>query len=173
MLLIGAVAPTALAAGPDRSPLSPRQLAHPIANAHIANGSPPAAEKKSWDRGMGQCNATLIVGTGRAGTSFLVALLTRLGLPTGFTNADVDKTLLHTAAHAGLEHDPRMVDNYTIQCSPKLQIFKSPRLTEPENVAQWINARNIQVSPGSPLAASPPSPLTPGPCPLTPPLTRP
>ena len=143
MLLIGAVAPTALAAGPDRSPLSPHG------------------------------NATLIVGTGRAGTSFLVALLTRLGLPTGFTNADVDKTLLHTAAHAGLEHDPRMMDNYTIQCSPKLQIFKSPRLTEPEKVAQWINARNIQVSPGSPLAASPPSPLTPGPCPLTPPLPRP
>ena len=48
---------------------------------------------------MGQCNATLIVGTGRAGTSFLVALLTRLGLPTGFTNADVEKlysTPLHT-----------------------------------------------------------------------------
>ena len=172
MLLIGAVAPTALAAGPDRSSLS----AHGnwrIANAHIANGSLPAAERQSWDRAMGQCNATLIVGTGRAGTSFLVALLTRLGLPTGFTNADVDKTLLHTAAHAGLEHDPRMMDNYTIQCSPKLQIFKSPRLTEPEKVAQWINARNIQVSPGSPLAASPPSPPTPGPCPLTPPLTRP
>ena len=150
MLLIGAVAPTALAAGPIAA-----HSAHGnwrIANAHIANGSLPAAEKKPWDRAMGQGNATLIVGTGRAGTSFLVALLTRLGLPTGFTNADVDKTLLHTAAHAGLEHDPRMVDN-TIQCSPKLQIFKSPRLTEPEKVAQWINARNIQVSPGSPLAA--------------------
>ena len=96
------------------------------------------------DATLGQYNATLIVGTGRAGTSFLVALLTRLGLPTGFTNADVDKTLLHTAAHAGLEHYPRMMNN-TIQCSTKLQIFKSPRLTEPEKVAQWINARNIQM----------------------------
>ena len=77
MLLIGAVAPTALAAGPNAV-----HSAHGnwrIANAHIANGSLPAAEKKSWDRAMGQCNATLIVGTGRAGTSFLVALLTRLG----------------------------------------------------------------------------------------------
>ena len=172
MLLIGAVAPTALAAGPDRSPL-PAHGNWRIANAHIANGSSlPAAEKESWDRAMGQCNATLIVGTGRAGTSFLVALLTRLGLPTGFTNADVEKTILRTAAHAGLEHDPRMVNN-KIQCSPKLQIFKSPRLTEPEKVAQWINARNIQVSPGSPLAASPPSPPTPGPCPYPAPSSHP
>ena len=96
MLLIGAVAPTALAAGPDRSPL-PAHGNWRIANAYIANDSLPAAEKESWDRE--QCNATLIVGTGRAGTSFLVALLTRLGLPTGFTNADVEKTLLPTPLH--------------------------------------------------------------------------
>ena len=101
------------------------------------------------DATLGQCNATLIVGTGRAGTSFLVALLTRLGLPTGFTNKDVDKDLINTAAHAGLEHYPRMINN-TIQCSPKLQIFKSPLLTEPEKVAQWITAGNLQVLPAHP-----------------------
>ena len=50
------------------------------------------------DATLGQYNATLIVGTGRAGTSFLVALLTRLGLPTGFTNKDVDRDLINTAA---------------------------------------------------------------------------
>jgi len=43
----------------------------------------------------------LITGTGRAGTTFLVQLLTNLGLDTGFTkdNMPIDKT-----ARAGLEH---------------------------------------------------------------------
>lgn len=43
----------------------------------------------------------LITGTGRAGTTFLVQLLTNLGLDTGFSkdNMSIDKT-----ARAGLEH---------------------------------------------------------------------
>lgn len=46
----------------------------------------------------------LITGTGRAGTSFLVHLLARLGLDTGF---DADRLELDPVAHAGLEIDPR------------------------------------------------------------------
>lgn len=46
----------------------------------------------------------VISGTGRAGTSFLVQILTHLGVDTGFT---VDRLALHTHARAGLEADVR------------------------------------------------------------------
>jgi hypothetical protein len=48
----------------------------------------------------------VITGTGRAGTTFLVQLLTHLGLETGFTPQDVDKHV-RAASRAGLEHDIR------------------------------------------------------------------
>ncbi len=44
----------------------------------------------------------IISGTGRAGTTFLVKLLTKLGLDTGFDDADLP---LDPNAQAGLEHD--------------------------------------------------------------------
>lgn len=43
----------------------------------------------------------LISGTGRAGTTFLVILLTRLGVDTGFTRESATND---NVAHAGLEH---------------------------------------------------------------------
>ncbi len=46
----------------------------------------------------------IISGTGRAGTSFLVQLLTNLGLETGHTPNDV---VLNEETRAGLEHDVR------------------------------------------------------------------
>ena len=46
----------------------------------------------------------IISGTGRAGTSFLMQLLTRLGLDTGFSD---DDSLPHPEARAGLEFDIR------------------------------------------------------------------
>ena len=46
----------------------------------------------------------LISGTGRAGTSFLTALLTRLGMDTGFEESDLQ---LDEISRAGLEVDPR------------------------------------------------------------------
>jgi hypothetical protein len=59
----------------------------------------------------------VISGAGRAGTSFLMALLTRLGLDTGFTAQDVERAL-SSPARAGLELDllhgvglPRVVKN--------------------------------------------------------------
>ena len=47
---------------------------------------------------------TLIAGTGRAGTTFLVELLTRLGLDTGFT---AESMTIDKRAFAGLERDIR------------------------------------------------------------------
>jgi hypothetical protein len=46
----------------------------------------------------------VITGTGRTGTSFLVQLLTYLGLDTGFSPS---KMVLHADARAGLEYDIR------------------------------------------------------------------
>src|SRR5437660_11896971 len=46
----------------------------------------------------------VISGTGRAGTTFLVQLLTHLGLNTGF---DIDKMEVHPIARAGLEMNIR------------------------------------------------------------------
>jgi hypothetical protein len=43
----------------------------------------------------------LISGTGRAGTTFLVVLLTRLGLDTGFAE---ETMMIDEIARAGLEH---------------------------------------------------------------------
>lgn len=50
----------------------------------------------------------VITGTGRAGTSFLVELLTRLGLPTGFSAERLHpEGQWNDVARAGLEHDIR------------------------------------------------------------------
>ena len=63
-------------------------------------------------------NHILITGTGRAGTTFLVQLLTLLGFDTGFTEKDF-KTLIHPISLGGLEHDIR-------KPGPKPYIIKSP-----------------------------------------------
>jgi hypothetical protein len=46
----------------------------------------------------------IITGTGRAGTTFLVRLLTELGLDTGYTRRNWPRDYF-THCHAGLEHD--------------------------------------------------------------------
>ena len=56
-------------------------------------------QKKSSER-----NHVIITGTGRAGTTFLVQLLTKLDLDTGFNS---DNMILYDKARAGLEHDIR------------------------------------------------------------------
>ncbi|HEY7657672.1 MAG TPA: hypothetical protein VH881_12450 [Burkholderiales bacterium] len=48
----------------------------------------------------------VITGTGRSGTTFLVELLTHLGLDTGFTLERL-RAKIHKVARAGLEHDIR------------------------------------------------------------------
>ncbi len=51
----------------------------------------------------------VITGTGRAGTTFLVELLTHLGLDTGFREEDL-VSQKHPDSHAGLEYDIRKDD---------------------------------------------------------------
>eukprot|EP00963_Diacronema_lutheri_P011015 scaffold1301_cov363-Pavlova_lutheri.AAC.1 len=90
------------------------------------------------------CDATIISGTGRAGTTFLVALLTLCGAPTGFDEKVVNKTVYGTAAHAGLEVAPT-IHNGVIVCTqnPRCEIFKQPGLADENRVVQWINATNL------------------------------
>jgi len=66
----------------------------------------------------------VISGTGRAGTSFLVHLLTELGLDTGFKPGAITETSGHMdpVALAGLEHD--------IRRAPAPYIVKSPHLCD-------------------------------------------
>lgn len=69
----------------------------------------------------------VISGTGRAGTSFLMLLLTRLGLDTGFGEDDLK---LDALAHAGLERDLRLPAPYIVKdpwlCTYVEEIVRSP-----------------------------------------------
>lgn len=64
----------------------------------------------------------LISGTGRAGTTFLVQLLTQLGFDTGFANASED---IHAGCNAGMEWQ---VDDIARRKAP--YVVKSPALCE-------------------------------------------
>lgn len=72
----------------------------------------------------------IISGTGRAGTSFLVALLTELGLDTGFTKETIK---LDPVAKAGLEVD--------IMSNDAPYIVKSPWLCD--NIDKVVKVRKI------------------------------
>jgi len=62
-------------------------------------------------------NHVVITGTGRAGTTFLVELLTHLGLETGFSLNDLPQEK-HGIARAGLEKDIRHENSPYIVKSP-------------------------------------------------------
>jgi hypothetical protein len=59
----------------------------------------------------------IISGTGRAGTTFLVQLLTELGLQTGFKDAFSD---FHASCNAGMEWNLRLEDAPYVVKSPEL-----------------------------------------------------
>jgi hypothetical protein len=71
----------------------------------------------------------IISGTGRAGTSFLVTLLTKLGFDTGFTPATLR---LHPLSRAGLELDIRRKDAPYIIKNPWLSQTLSEALIDPD-----------------------------------------
>lgn len=88
-----------------------------------------------------QTKGTVITGTGRAGTSFLVALLSTLKMPTGFT-APQAQSYLSNPAHAGLErmqtckcHDSR---THCLVFSTQVQIVKSPYLAMDKWFPIWL-----------------------------------
>lgn len=62
-------------------------------------------------------NHVVITGTGRAGTIFLIELLTKLGLDTGFAKDDL-AFHKHELSHGGLERDIRKDDCPFVVKSP-------------------------------------------------------
>ena len=70
---------------------------------------------------MAQRKHVVITGTGRSGTTFLVELLTRLGLDTGYTLERM-QAKIHKVGRAGLEHD--------IRAEPCPHIVKAPAFCE-------------------------------------------
>ncbi len=62
-------------------------------------------------------NHIVITGTGRSGTTFVVELLTHLGLDTGFSGDEIESRK-YQGARAGLEHDIRQDDCPFIVKSP-------------------------------------------------------
>ncbi|MCF8464959.1 MAG: hypothetical protein K9G41_08965 [Flavobacteriales bacterium] len=73
----------------------------------------------------------IIAGTGRAGTSFLVQLLTRLGLDTGFTLDNLDQNL-DPIGRAGLESNIRDENAAYIVKSPNISNYIEEILENPE-----------------------------------------
>jgi len=73
----------------------------------------------------------VITGTGRAGTTFLVELLTALGMDTGYEVDDLP-TRKSTIARAGLEHDIRHDDSPYIVKSPFFCDYADEVLARPD-----------------------------------------
>ena len=95
--------------------------------------------------GRSAANGTVISGTGRAGTTFLMAVLSDLGLPTGYDSADADQAIA-TDWHAGLElktlescycaHDNHSL---CIDWTTGVEIYKSPALAEQAQHPLWLS----------------------------------
>src|ERR1035441_6686184 len=77
----------------------------------------------------------LISGTGRAGTTFLVQLLTELGLDTGFASSTDG---IHAAANAGMEWQ---IEEIFKKTAP--YVVKSPALTE--HISEVLQAPDVVV----------------------------
>lgn len=86
----------------------------------------------------------IISGTGRSGTTFLVQLLTALGLDTGFKNANQLPVLAN--CNAGLELDVRQEDSPYIVKNPWLCDYIQEVLSDPNIVIDhaFIPIRNMQ-----------------------------
>jgi hypothetical protein len=67
-------------------------------------------------------NHVLITGTGRAGTTFLVHLLTKVGIDTGFNPENIDAFVDQTS-FGGLELDIRNVDAPYVAKSPLMSLM--------------------------------------------------
>lgn len=91
---------------------------------------------------MNTCQWTVVTGTGRAGTSFIMEVFTKLGLPTGYFNADIERTK-HNKCHAGLE---KAVDLQKMRSASQsgIQIFKSPFLVLKHNLDTWVNETQVR-----------------------------
>lgn len=92
----------------------------------------------------------VITGTGRAGTTFLVQLLTRVGIETGFSLAETTDRI-HPIARAGLEHDIRRSDCPYLVKQPHFCDFAGEILARPDIILDhvFIPMRDLQAAAAS------------------------
>ena len=81
---------------------------------------------------------TVISGTGRAGTTFLVQLLTRLGLPTGYKAEDFDDERFRKGPRAGLERNIRDQDAPYIVKDPWFCDFAGEIFANPDIAIDYL-----------------------------------
>ena len=95
------------------------------------------------DRQQQSVAGTVITGTGRAGTSFLMAVQSTLGMPTGFQPSSA-KVLETTSWHAGFEAPSvpacRCRGGHTlcVHFGKDVQIIKKPQLAEQNQFPLWL-----------------------------------
>ena len=99
-------------------------------------------DKKCMDKKI------LIMGTGRAGTTFLVRMFTRLGFETGWTK-DNYQNGISVGSNSGLEYMANLqavIDNYD---SRKIEVYKAPQYTYQlnDNRAQFVADKFIVIIP--------------------------
>ncbi|MBA4030519.1 MAG: hypothetical protein C0478_06465 [Planctomyces sp.] len=80
---------------------------------------------------MAKRHHVVITGTGRCGTTFLVELLTHLGLETGFTIDQLGQRK-HVIARAGLEFDVRKSNAPYIAKHPRFSDYAAEVLASPD-----------------------------------------
>ena len=92
-------------------------------------------------------DSILITGTGRCGTTFLVALLTLLGMDTGFTRETLNENI-HDNCKGGLEKRPT---EYKITKNPAFIIMMEQYISQCEQVPKLviIPIRNFSEAAGS------------------------
>ena len=87
----------------------------------------------------------VITGTGRAGTTFLMALLTQLQLPTGFTPRDfANCSDVYECPHAGYEWGELTADSLPALRQKGVEIVKSPHLAAPEEARRWLGDASVE-----------------------------
>lgn len=79
----------------------------------------------------------VITGTGRAGTTFLVELLTHLGLDTGFTLQTIESKK-YQVARAGLEHDLRLEKCPHIVKNPRFHEYATEVLRRDDRIIEHV-----------------------------------
>lgn len=90
---------------------------------------------KGWR--MAPRHHVVITGTGRTGTTFLVELLTHLGINTGFRPEDLSR-LKNEVARAGLEHDIREPSAPYLVKNPKFAEYAADVLADANIVIEHV-----------------------------------
>lgn len=143
-------APSAVSSAAHAPPMRLRRLVA-VCVAAAASSSRPHEARSSHPRG----SMIVITGTGRTGTTFLMTVLTALGLPTGldFATWSANRTSPYAPPNAGLEFDCDWAGK-SAACLQTLRrrgalIVKAPALASEAAAREWTDAEG-----GSPVRAA-------------------